>query len=114
MKKHMQRCIDFLKENGWVEDTEHKDEHRTFNKDNCLSIDINLDEIVFLDDSGDCFDMPVGPFAYYALLGFLMELHQIDFSYKSIKLEKERPPLEEIDPVTASKKFLKSIPKKRR
>jgi hypothetical protein len=74
-----EKCIDFLKANGWKEDSEPESDYRSFYKKNVNAIDVSDDEIVLLDDTGDYLHLPVN---YYALIGALIHHSQIGIGYK--------------------------------
>jgi hypothetical protein len=76
----MKKVIDFLKSNGYTEDTEKGSEYRSFFKNGLSSIDVNNDEIVFIGDEGDWLHIPLN---YYALIGALLHHRELASNYIS-------------------------------
>ena len=88
-------CLLFLKNNGWKDVTEKPDrnglvdndsEYLSFYKNNHVGVDINVNEIVFINNDGDFLCIPT---SYYALIGVLLEFRQITCGYISIGPNKE-------------------------
>ena len=77
----MKKIIEFLIANGYFEETEKGAEYRSFFKEGVNSIDVGSKEIVFIGESGDWLHIPLN---YYALIGVLIDTHQIAINYKSI------------------------------
>lgn len=73
--KEIDKCIEFLINNGWYEYHDQSD-FRTFLKTNSIGIDLNETEIVFIGSTGDFFDFPI---SYFSLVGSL-----IDFGFLSV------------------------------
>lgn len=83
--KIKKQIIDFLKKNGWKEVDNYIDEDDNYihlYKDNNVSIDIDDEEIIIIDDTGDIFHIGLVHFSKYALLGFLINNHMISIDYK--------------------------------
>ena len=80
MNKELGRCKQFLIENGWKLDNDD-DDYESYYKAMYPTIDIDNDEIVFVDNNGDYLHLPVN---YYALIGGLIECRMIDMGYKSV------------------------------
>lgn len=84
----LKRCVDFLTINGWGEaipSDEEDEEYFHFEKDGCVGIDINPDEMVFIGEFGDFLHLQT---SYYALVGALLELRQISVTYVGVHKEK--------------------------
>ena len=80
----VERCWRFLKLNGWEltnEDAGDDPEYLSFVKQDCYGIDMNSDEMVFIDEQGDFARVPT---SYYALIGALLEFRQIGCGYISV------------------------------
>ena len=81
--KEVDRCIEFLEKNDYIKmySDDSKEEYQTLYQDNgnISSIDLNEDEIVFVDGSGDWLYLPCN---YYALIGALLHFSQISVGYK--------------------------------
>lgn len=77
----LEKCENFLNVNGYIpmyDEDALKDgqDYQTYYKDSetLFSIDINDEEIVFIDDFGDFLHLPVN---FYCLLGALIHYRQI-------------------------------------
>lgn len=75
-----QRCENLLINNGWALDPEATScgEYSSFYKEGLVSVDINNQEIVLVNDCGDFCHLPVN---YYSLVGALIEYRQIAVNY---------------------------------
>lgn len=67
------RIIEFLKENGWYLQGCDSD-YASYTKDDCIGIDIDETEIVFIDGNGDFLHIPC---EYYSFIGALY-VHRIN------------------------------------
>jgi len=76
------RCKRFVEENGWEYSPINAGGGGCHIKGNLCAVEIDKDEIVLLDDTGDFLHLPVN---YYALVGALLELRQISTSYVSVR-----------------------------
>jgi len=78
--KQIDKCISFLMKNGYESYGNIEDEFQTMHKDNLdlMSIDINDEEIVFIDGNGDFLHLPCN---LYALIGALIHFSQISVGY---------------------------------
>lgn len=74
-----EQIIPFLKKNGYKEESDKGGEYRSFFKGDLCAIDIGVDEIVFIDDTGDFLHLPLN---YYALIGALIHFRQLSVNYK--------------------------------
>jgi hypothetical protein len=74
----MNKIIDFIKSNGYKEETEKNSEYRSFFKEGVSSIDISNDEIVLIGEQGDWLHLPIN---YYSLLGALIHHRQLACDY---------------------------------
>ena len=84
MSKVKEKCIKFLIMNGYIYSNEIDTDittYTTYTKVGACAIDIDEDEIVLIDDTGDFLHLPLN---YYALIGALIEHRQIAVDYKSI------------------------------
>ena len=72
------KIIEFLKSNGYKEESEKGADYRTFFKEGVSTIDINKDEIVLIGEQGDWLHLPVN---YYSLLGALIHHRQLACDY---------------------------------
>lgn len=82
MKKTKERCKQFLVKNDWKLDNDNDDDvYESYYKAMCPTIEIDNDEIVFVDNNGDFLHLPIN---YYALIGGLIEYRLIDMGYKSV------------------------------
>ena len=81
-KAELVRCEQFLLENGWKRDNEEGEEFDSYYKNNSIGVDLSKDEIVFIGDSGDFLHIALD---YFALVGALIEYHQIGLNYVSTK-----------------------------
>jgi hypothetical protein len=78
-QKEMKRCLYFLRINGWEQDkTDEPLEFATFNKEGCISIDINDSEMVFLGETGDFLHRPID---YFTLIGVLISYRQLAINF---------------------------------
>lgn len=60
----LDKCCEFLAKNGWQEDVEPEDQHRTFIlKQTVLDLNIDENEIRFIGDNGDFLRTPLNIFA---------------------------------------------------
>lgn len=75
------RVTEFLNANGWKEDKEQSDEYKSFFKENNISIDINDDEVVLIDTSGDFMHIKINNLSYYTLLGALIHNRAIAMDF---------------------------------
>jgi len=75
----MEKIIEFLLNNGYIEETENGTEYRSFFKDGLSSIDVNSSEIVFIGETGDWLHIPVN---YYAIIGALIHYSELAINYK--------------------------------
>jgi hypothetical protein len=75
----MKKIIEFLRLNGYTEDTEKESGYRSFYKEGVSTIDVNKNEIVLVGESGDWLQLP---FNIYALIGALIHHRQIAVDYK--------------------------------
>jgi len=76
------RCLLFLEENGWSCDIDNPtDCYTSYWKDGYFGIDIDDNEIVFINSTGDFIHIAIN---YYTLIGVLMEYRQIDCNYKQV------------------------------
>jgi len=76
------KVSEFLDANGWKIDLEKyktEDEFWTYNKQNCLSIDISDKEMVFLGDTGDFLHCDIN---LYTLIGVLICYRQLPLNFK--------------------------------
>ncbi|SME89320.1 hypothetical protein [Desulfovibrio gilichinskyi] len=76
------RCKRFLKANGWEYDAICKGGGGAYISPVACCIEVQDDEIVFIDDTGDFLHIPTD---YYALIGALLETRQIGAGYVSTK-----------------------------
>jgi len=79
-KIELQRCLKFLKNNGW--ESENENDCLWMHKENCFSICFEKEEMTFLDDSGDIYNSKIN---IYTLIGFLFHFRQIPCDYNSWK-----------------------------
>jgi len=77
-----ERCKKFLRLNGWEYDQKNRGGSGAYIKGNLCAVEIDEDEIVLLDDTGDFAHLPLN---YYALVGALMEMRQVCTSYVSAR-----------------------------
>lgn len=81
--KQIQKCIDFLENNGYkrinLESPSGKEYQSFIHKNNVSDIDINENEIVFINDNGDWLHIPCN---YFALIGACIHYSQIGIGYK--------------------------------
>ena len=81
--------VKFVELNGWKEDCsgyEYKleiesEDNRTFYKENNIGIDILLDEVVLIGDSGDFAHIEINHWIIYTLIGFLLDRRYIAIDY---------------------------------
>lgn len=81
LEKEKERCIEFLKLNGWefyFDDFDTGLEFITFNKDGCISVDVSDSELVFLGESGDFLHKPID---YFTLVGVLVSYRQLALNF---------------------------------
>jgi hypothetical protein len=77
------KCTNFLIDNGYIIKEDNEDfislspPHT-----NCSDIEICKDEIVFIGEIGDWLHIPLN---YFALLGAMIDKHQIGVGYKQPK-----------------------------
>ena len=77
------RCTRFLRMNGWKYDPFNNGRGSGYYlKEDLFAIEVTLDGIVLLDDTGDFLHLPLN---YYALIGVLLEYRQLPINYKSTK-----------------------------
>jgi hypothetical protein len=78
------KCHVFLTANGWeAVPEEEKDSHyESYRHKSLCTIDMDDEELVFVDDTGDFLHLPLN---YYALIGALIEYRQLAINYKSVK-----------------------------
>lgn len=81
--KELDRCIEFLKLNGYAEE-DANEEFLTMCKESeeLFAIDLNESEIVLVDGDGDWLHLPCN---YYALIGALIYFSQIGVGYPRLK-----------------------------
>jgi hypothetical protein len=74
------KCINFLENNGWERKHEDKMAEVYFDKSECFSVGLDpLDhEMIFFDDSGDIYHCKIN---IYTLIGFLIHHRQISCNY---------------------------------
>lgn len=80
---HTKKCLRFLRDNGWKYDPKGSGGSGAFIKDYFVAVELQKDEIIFLDDTGDFMHLPMN---YYALVGALLEMRQITANYKSTRV----------------------------
>jgi hypothetical protein len=78
MNQDIDRIKVFLEERGWDKATTGSDEYQTYAKDGEFDIDINDDEIVFLDETGDFLHIPA---TYYGLIGVMVSYRMIPYNF---------------------------------
>ena len=74
----LEKCKLFLTNNGY-ENIAVDSEYVSYHKEGVSGIDMNEDEIVFIDDSGDWLHIPLN---YFALIGACIHYSQIGVGYK--------------------------------
>ena len=86
MSNDFKRCQIFLEKNGFqrVQNTDQNEFVSYTNGFIGVELAVNESEIVFIDDGGDFLHIK---FDYYALVGALIECHQLTMNYNSIKLQ---------------------------
>jgi hypothetical protein len=67
VKKERQIIGDFLEKNGWSTLAD-AGEYASYCREDGYGIDVSDEDIVFIDDTGDFYTMPLN---YYALVGFI-------------------------------------------
>lgn len=82
--KELGRCKQFLLENGWNKDRDDEDagDFNRYYKEGSIGVDISDKGIVLVCDIGDFLHLHL---SYYALVGALIEYHQIGFNYTSTR-----------------------------
>jgi hypothetical protein len=80
-KMQQGRCHRFLLANGWRYDNLNEGDYCSYVKEGLCAIDMDSEEIVFIDDSGDFLHVSTN---YYTLIGVLIESHQLSFGYRSV------------------------------
>jgi len=82
MTTELQKCRLFLRQNGWKIDG-HASKgtgYTTYVNGSLCAVDINDEEVVLVDDTGDYLHLPLN---YYALVGALIEHRQLATNYTS-------------------------------
>lgn len=81
--KERQRCIEFLKQNGWklVSPQYENDDYDSYFKEDSIGVEINDHEMVFIDEFGDFLHSTIN---YYTLVGVMIECRQVGWNYTSI------------------------------
>ena len=79
--EQLEKCIKFLENNGYSKQ-DSEEEFQSMVKANVSRIDLNENEIVFIDDIGDWIHLPCN---YYALIGALIHYSQLGIGYKKLK-----------------------------
>lgn len=74
------KCVRFLKNNGWKYDAKAAGGAGVYIKDSLVAVELQKDNIILLDDTGDFLYLPMN---YYALVGALMEFRQVSANYVS-------------------------------
>jgi hypothetical protein len=77
----MMKCINFIGMYGWGHADEEIDDGSDFThfcRHDEFDIDINSDEIVFIDDTGDFLHIPT---TYYGLVGVLVSYRIIPYNF---------------------------------
>lgn len=82
----LEKCSRLLMYNGWVFDKyntpeKNNSEYYSYHKENFVSIDMNKDEIVLIDDSGDFLHLLCN---YYTLVGALIVNRQLPINFKLV------------------------------
>lgn len=83
------KIVNFIVLNGWKEDIsnyEYKleresEEVRTFYKKDNIGIDILLDEVVLIGESGDFAHIEINHWIIFTLIGFLLDKKYIAIDY---------------------------------
>ena len=81
--------VKFLQNNGWTEDMsdyEHffdyeNEDTRTMGKKDNIGVDILLDEVVLIGESGDFEHIEINRWIIYTLIGFLLNHRYISIDY---------------------------------
>jgi hypothetical protein len=82
------KVMEFLKKNGWEISDNYPAENdlTSFYKPDNISIDVNEEEIVLIDDNGDFLHFEIDNHILYTLLGYLMQHHYLAIDYKWVEL----------------------------
>ena len=82
MIDYKQEIINFIIKNGWELDQVEDDEYKDYNKDDNITISLNDEEVVLLDDTGDFLHIEINKMTLFAVLGYFIHYKYLDIAYK--------------------------------